>query len=233
MKKNVKQLWIGLLLTAAVIIAGCHSYPSPYELHGQRGALKPGAPYMIQKGDTLFGIAWRYGLDIDELARWNNITNKNRILAGEALQTIPPIGVMRERIIVPEVTATGMSGWIWPTRGDLAQNFSSNAPGKQGIRISGQRGQKIVAAAPGEVAYTGTGLSGFGRMVIIQHPGRILSAYGFLDEILVREGQTIAAGQAIGTMGIAANSTPMLHFETRKQGKPVNPHIYIGTSPRY
>lgn len=80
---------------------------------------------------------------------------------------------------------------------------------------------------------TGTGLSGFGRMIIIRHPNRVLSAYGYLDSVNVSEGQKLSRGQQIGTMGIGSQNMPTLHFETRKQGKAVNPYGYIGTTPRY
>lgn len=170
---------------------------------------------------------------MDELARWNNITNKNRILAGQILKTTPPAGVSRTQVVEPSVTSAGVSGWKWPTRGKVVQTFSANAPGRQGIRLSGSRGQVVNAAATGEVAYTGTGLSGFGRMVIVRHDGKVLSAYGFLDNVYVKEGERVRAGQSIGTMGIGPKNEPLLHFEVRKQGQPVNPYGYIGTTPRY
>ncbi|SUO95427.1 peptidoglycan DD-metalloendopeptidase family protein [Suttonella ornithocola] len=224
-----------LITSCIALLTACSGYraPTAVELHGQRGALKPGGNYIIKRGDTLFGIAWRYGLDMDELARWNNITDKNHILAGTVLRTSPPIGIERETVIAPSVSQSGLNGWIWPTRGNVTQSFSPTQPGKQGIRINGVRGQNIRAASDGEVAYTGTGLSGFGRMVIIRHKDRILSAYGYLDKVHVSEGQKIQRGQPLGTMGIGPRNTPMLHFETRKQGKPVNPYAYIGTTPRY
>lgn len=217
-------------------LSACSTYPhrpTAEQLHGERGALKPSGDYIVQAGDTLFGISWRYGLDINELARWNRIADKDRILAGQRLRLTPPSGVTPAKVIAPTVTSAGLPGWTWPTRGDVVQQYSANEPGRQGIRLRGQRGQAIHAAAAGEVAYTGTGLSGFGRMVIIRHPNRVLSAYGYLDSVNVSEGQKLSRGQQIGTMGIGSQNMPTLHFETRKQGKAVNPYGYIGTTPRY
>lgn len=233
MKNSVLKLMC-LCMPLLFLSACSYQYrPTATQLHGVRGALKPVGEYIVQTGDTLFGISWRYGLDINELARWNQITDKDRILAGQRLRLTPPIGVTRATVIAPAVTSVGLSGWIWPTRGDVVQTYSATEPGRQGLRIRGKRGQAIYAAASGEVVYVGTGLSGFGRMVIIRHPDRILSAYGYLDSVHVREGQIIQRGQKLGTMGIGAQNVPTLHFETRKQGKSVNPYGYIGTTPRY
>lgn len=224
-----------LLCMFSLLLNGCSTYhhKTPEELHGRRGALKPGGNYVVRRGDTLFGIAWRYGLDIDELARWNNIDNKDVILAGDILRTSPPYGVQRIKVVPPTVTSAGKSGWVWPTRGRVIQSYSATAPGRQGLRLSGKRGQAVHASSSGEVAYTGTGLSGFGRMVIIKHDNHVLSAYGYLDSVNVQEKQRVRRGQRIGTMGIGPKNIPTLHFETRKQGKPVNPYGYIGTKPRY
>lgn len=233
MRKTV-GVW---LLVLGFLLSACSSYqrgPTAFEVHGKRGQLTPGASYTIQRGDTLFGIAWRYGLDVDDLARWNGIANPDRILAGQTLRTTPPYGAsVATPVQAPRVTTSGQAGWIWPTHGKVIQTFSENAPGQQGIRLSGGRGQAVNAASSGEVAYVGTGLSGFGRMVIIRHGGRVLSAYGYLNSVNVRERQKVQRGQIIGTMGVGPRNIPTLHFETRKQGKPVNPYSYIGTQPRF
>lgn len=221
-------------IASTLWLASCSSgVRTVYDLHGKRGALAPGGNYVVRTGDTLFGIAWSYGLDVDELARWNRIADKNRIFAGQSLRTRPPSGIKRRKVVVPQISSSGVSGWRWPTRGKVTSAYSPSAPGKQGLGISGRREQAVFAANGGEVAYTGTGLSGFGRMVIVRHSNKVLSAYGYLDNVKVHEGQKIRAGQEIGAMGIGPNNTAMLHFEVRKQGQPVNPYSYIGTVARY
>lgn len=234
-KRGGVQLIAAALMVA--VLSACSSSGSyvqrATELHGARGALTPGGIYTVQRGDTLFGIAWRYGIDLDDLATWNRIKNRNHIFVGQKLRTQPPSGVTRQRVVTPKVTSRGVSGWIWPTRGKVVSGFSASAPGRQGLRFAGSRGQAVVATRPGKVAYTGTGLSGFGRMIIVQHADHLLSAYGYLDSMSVAEGQEVKQGTQIGTMGIGPNNTPMLHFEIRKRGQPVNPYSYIGTTPRY
>ncbi|MDO4643379.1 MAG: peptidoglycan DD-metalloendopeptidase family protein [Cardiobacteriaceae bacterium] len=225
-----------LLYTFALLLTACgtsYHAPTAYQLHGQRGALQPGADYIVRPGDTLFGISWRYGLDMQELARWNGISDPNRILAGSRLHTRPPQGIQREQVYVPQVTSAGLPGWIWPTRGRVTREFSPSTPGGQGIKIAGERGQPIYAARDGEVAYVGSGLSGFGRMIILRHDDKVLSAYGYLADVQVGEKQQVRRGQQIATMGISPQNSAALHFETRKQGQPINPYSFIGTAPRY
>lgn len=230
-KKIVVQ-HLALMATALLCFACGQGGSKAFHLHGERGALAAKGTYTIQRGDTLFGIAWRHGLDVQELARWNNISNPNRILAGSTLRLEPPSGVARKQVVAPKVTRTGLSNWQWPVRGKVTREFVANKPGHQGMKIAGSRGQPIYAASGGEVAYSGTGLSGFGRMVIIRHNDSTLSAYGYLQQALVSEGQKVSKGQQIATMGISPQNVAALHFETRKQGKPVNPYGFIGTTPR-
>ncbi len=236
---RVKQfIWLWLLalgLGGSTLLSGCgtHRMPTAEQLHGARGALTPGNYYVIQKGDTLFGISWRYGLDMQELASWNNITDPNHILAGSRIRMKPPTGVARILVEAPSVTSQGQAGWSWPAQGKVVTNYDANTPGRQGLKIAGQRGQAIMAARDGEVVYSGTGLSGYGRMVILRHDSNVLSAYGYLAETGVQEGQRVKRGQQIAKMGISPQNIAALHFETRKQGKPVNPYGYIGTTPRF
>lgn len=232
-QKKYRVLCHIAVASLALMSFACSSVGSKaYQLHGERGALAAKGTYTIKRGDTLFGIAWRHGLDLQELARWNNIANPDRILAGNTLRLEPPVGVARKRVVAPQVTRAGLSGWQWPVRGNVVREFDPHKPGHQGMKISGSKGQPIYAASDGEVAYSGTGLSGFGRMVIINHGNSTLSAYGYLQQALVSERQRVKKGQQIATMGISPQNTPALHFETRKQGKPVNPYGFIGTVPR-
>ena len=224
------------LTLCALILAACSSgyrAPTATQLHGQRGALRPGGDYTVRPGDTLFGIAWRYGLDIQELANWNSISDPNHILVGQRLHTTPPRGVALRPVHIPQISSNGQPGWSWPTQGRVVREYDPATPGGQGLKIAGSRGQAIRAARDGEVAYVGSGLSGFGRMVILRHDDRVLSAYGYLADVQVSEKQRVTRGQQIATMGISPQNIPALHFETRKQGQSVNPYAYIGTTPRY
>ncbi len=115
-------------------------------------------------------------------------------------------------------------------RGRIVRNFNPKRIGANGIRISGKPNQTVNAADGGVVAYKGNGLNGYGNVVVIKHDSGLLSAYGFLSKTYVKEGQQIKKRQKIGTVGFAANKKLMLHFEVRKNGKPINPKYYIGNS---
>ena len=118
--------------------------------------------------------------------------------------------------------------WQWPAHGKVIKTYSNkgNASNK-GIDIAGKRGQSVNAAAAGKVVYCGNGLRGYGRLVIIKHNTAYLSAYAHNDKLLVKEGQMVKAGQKIAQMGSSDARRVQLHFEIRKQGKPVNPLRYL------
>lgn len=114
--------------------------------------------------------------------------------------------------------------WRWPTRGRVVQTFSASDPARKGIRIRGVRGQPVVAAEAGRVVYSGSGLVGYGNLIIIKHNDKYLTAYGYNQRLLVHEGEQVARGQRIAEMGLALNGRePVLHFEIRRGGRPINP----------
>lgn len=117
--------------------------------------------------------------------------------------------------------------WKWPAKGSIIRKYSSSAPRKKGIGIAGKSGQAISAAASGKVVYSGNGLIGYGNLIIIKHNESFLSAYAHNKKVYVKEGQLVKRGEKIATMGKNENNRPMLHFEIRKNGKPVNPVSYL------
>ncbi|MEQ6340444.1 MAG: peptidoglycan DD-metalloendopeptidase family protein [Gammaproteobacteria bacterium] len=120
--------------------------------------------------------------------------------------------------------------WLWPTQGAVLSTFFGNAPGKKGLDIGGRHGQPVLAAAPGRVVYGGSGLVGYGNMVIIKHDDNYLTAYAHNNKLHVREGDQVTAGQRIADMGKSGTERVMLHFEMRFQGKPVDPLRYLPKS---
>jgi lipoprotein NlpD len=120
-----------------------------------------------------------------------------------------------------------VSHWVWPTTGPLLRGYMPEANGKKGIDIGGEAGQPIVSAADGKVVYSGSGLVGYGRLIIIKHNDSLLSAYGHNSELLVAEGDYVKAGQVIAKMGSSGTSSTRLYFEIRQDGKPVNPLRYL------
>jgi lipoprotein NlpD len=119
------------------------------------------------------------------------------------------------------VPSKRIGAWRWPTRGEVVGRFG--AAGGKGIDISGRAGQEIVASAPGRVVYSGSGLRGYGKLIIIKHNNRYLSAYAHNQKLHVKEGDTVQSGQRIADMGQSDAKRIMLHFEIRRDGKPVDP----------
>ena len=117
-------------------------------------------------------------------------------------------------------------GWIWPVNGKILSGFSENQNAK-GMDIAGKLGQAVLAAAPGKVVYSGTGLRGYGKLIIIKHNKTYLSAYAHNSRILVKEGQNVAKGYKIAEMGDSDADQVKLHFEIRQLGKPVDPAKYL------
>ena len=128
---------------------------------------------------------------------------------------------------LPEKLPSGPLHWSWPCQGKLLHGFDPEQPGGKGIDIGGRLGQDVSAAANGWVVYSGSGLIGYGQLVIVKHDNSLLSAYGHNGKLLVKEGDAVRAGQVIAAMGENGANGPMLHFEIRRDGKPVNPLDYL------
>ncbi len=117
--------------------------------------------------------------------------------------------------------------WRWPAQGTLVERFAAGDPARQGIDLRGRAGAAVVAAADGEVVYSGNGLVGYGELIIIKHSAEFLSAYGHNRRRLVAEGERVRSGQAIAEMGRAPNGFDALHFEVRRAGRPVDPLQFL------
>jgi lipoprotein NlpD len=131
----------------------------------------------------------------------------------------------------PARPATTQLHWRWPAQGRLLRRFDSNGTGKKGIAIGGRLNSPVVAAAGGRVVYRGSGLVGYGRLIIVKHNNNYLSAYGHNQELLVDEGDQVRAGQLIARMGSSGTNQVMLHFEIRQNGKPVDPLKLLPRDP--
>ncbi len=310
-----KLVILGALLLA---LAGCASTPSS----------RPGV-YVVERGDTLYSIAWRHGVDYRTLARLNHIEPPYVIHPGQRLRVSSPrprttadnhaapgapralaryTGRVKPEPLAPYPvrqpeplakptyqgnTATASNDaprsaappparrepppspsvavatprppaepaprpspssqparqataapstpaasspassrgakivWQWPSDGPVVKPYTASADGKRGINIGGQVGQPVKAAARGRVVYSGSGLRGYGNLIIIKHDGSYLTAYGYNSELLVREGDVVNAGQRIASMGVNADRQPALHFELRRDGQPVDPLQYL------
>jgi lipoprotein NlpD len=145
-----------------------------------------------------------------------------------------PAAMPSTPVAAPAATTTPVvhydGHWVWPTRGRLLRSYQSSGRGKRGIDIGGHDGQPVKAAANGKVVYAGSGLVGYGRLIIIKHNENLLSAYGHNSKLLVSEGDQVRAGQQIAEMGSSGTSRTELYFEVRKDGKPVDPLRYLPKS---
>ena len=226
-----------------LLLTGCGTTPRPAE----RAAPQP-ETYVVKPNDTLSSIASRHGLDYREVARWNRIGADFKITVGQRLWLGPPADaapaagtatVPRQKSLpgstavppllpanpeaqsaqaVPSPVLTALQ-WAWPT---LHAANPQRVPGG-GILITGQIGQDIRAASAGKVVYNGNGIRGYGNLIIIRHGERALTAYAHNRDTQVHEGDEVLLGQVIAHMGEGAPGKPVLYFEIRLDGKPVDP----------
>lgn len=207
------------------LLAGCAEIPR-----------EDAGSYVVKPQDTLYSIAWRHGLDYQDLARWNHIGADYRILVGQTLllhgaaapahSTVPhavaakpataaPVARTRP---APSVGAISALKWVWPTE---HASMPPSVPGG-GLLLSGRLGQEVRAACAGRVVYVGNGIRGYGNLIIVKHDEDLLSAYAHNRDVQVQESQEVAVGQVIGHMGEGAPGKAVLYFEIRRGGKPVD-----------
>lgn len=273
-----------LSLLAVVVLAACQpvKQPAPIEELPQPADIKI-RQHTVGKGDTLYSIAWRNGMDYHELASINNISAPYTIYPNQIIQlehadaarraaynpqndNVTVTAIADERLEVAPVSpaagvsaypsvassptvsavtpsvehtpqpvsqpvvmnrATSSSGWMWPVQGRVIRSFSSSDPMRKGIDIDGKLGDAVLAAKKGSVVYAGAGLSGYGQLIIVKHDEQYLSAYAHNSKLLVQEGDSVQAGQKIAEVGSSGTDTNKLHFEIRKDGKPVDPATYL------
>jgi len=189
--------------------------------------------HTVRSGETLYSIAHSYNLDHRQLAHWNHLGDGSVIRDGQRLRLKPPAGSVsgsstpntsakpQSQLAVPAPT------WRWPTAGRVYLHYGASQKTESGIRIAGNNGQVITTAAAGEVVYAGNGLASYGNLLIIKHNEGWLSAYGFNSVLLVWEGQKVGTGQSIARMGQDLAGRAVLHFEIRRNGKPVDPVRYL------
>lgn len=252
----------GATLLACCLLAACAgNAPAPIVDHSRPGASDADPVYRVLRGDTLFSIAFRYGLDYRRLAAANDIAPPFTIYAGQLLRLAeadPPVRQAPTQQTVskraaaaqpvpkptttpsPKAAATSkpaptrtaasqpanasnvpVSAWRWPSGGAVKRRFDGTR--HKGIDIVGKRGDEILAAAGGRVVYAGSGIAGYGLMVIVRHNDEYLSAYGHNDSLLVEEGDAVSPGQLLARMGSSGTDSVKLHFELRRRGRPVDP----------
>ena len=218
-------------MLASVLLSGCgaHVY------------------HKVEPGETLYSISWIYGYDFKDIAAWNGIRAPYAVTSGQRLRVAPdvegppgvavtaPVNTARPHTSVTDKTATAIEDtetektiiWSWPASGKIVNRFTNEQSMKKGLDIGGKLGQPVYSAAAGRVAYRGHGIVGYGELIIIKHSQSYLSAYAHNHEILVKEGENVKPGQMIARMGDSGTTFPHLHFQIRRDGKPVDPMKYL------
>ena len=261
------QTWlISLLISLCLLLTGCSYEVLHYSAKSNRtyasnnasvSSVPSSGVHRVQSGETLFSIAFRYGLDYRELARSNGIDApyiiypKQKIRLSGAKKSISTVVNNSTKTtpstagnaktsrsistaIVPSKRATKLSksdikddiisgGWSWPVDGKVSRGFSNAGVSSKGIDIKAEQGALIKAAADGTVVYAGSGLIGYGNLVIVKHNDVYLSAYAYNERILVKEKQNVRAGDSLAVIGGKGNDRPLLHFEVRRDGQPIDP----------
>ncbi len=220
--------WL-LLSFLSFLVSGCAGFQPQAPIQPKKRDLTSSSYYKVKKGDTLYSVGFRSGHGYKRLAVWNHIYSPYKLYIGQKLKlfkSMPTKEVLKKNTSISKGNKKVLRlHWQWPVTGKIVRNFYST--GSKGIDISGRIGQKIKAAESGVVAYSSSGLLGYGKLLIIKHNYLYLSAYAHNRRLLVKEGQKIKKGQLIAEMGVGVNGKPALHFEIRRNGKPVNPVIYL------
>lgn len=229
---------------------GCSSVPT------QSRDLVGARYYVVGSGDTLYSVGVRTGYGYKKIAIWNSIRSPYKLSVGKKLKLYSnwkkkskwkPASKKKvkkkskwkrtnkkktakkkstkKKVKAKPSTSLKKLHWRWPVKGKIASSFY--ATDKKGINIAGKVGRKIRAAESGIVVYSGSSLVGYGRLLIIKHNYLYLSAYAQNRRLLVKEGQKVKRGQVIAEMGVGVNAKPLLHFEIRRNGEPVNPVKYL------
>lgn len=302
--------WAAVALTLLLTACGVAPRAVVVDRGGQeRGAGRSntaqhdsGRVHVVQRGDTLYSIAFRHSLEYRQVAAWNGIGEPYTIYPGQRIRLSPPGRAVAQSGSRPAAnagaggdarppsTATPTTGgsairpadpassgagastppatppagggaqppstpastagtpapvtaqpapkppasapsgpvrWQWPTAGQIVGRFVAGDPTRQGLSIAGNPGQPVHAAGDGVVVYSGSGLIGYGELVIIKHNDEFLSAYGHNRKRLVGEGEQVRAGQQIAEMGRSGAARDMLHFEIRRSGRPVDPLAHL------
>jgi lipoprotein NlpD len=220
-----------------VFLAACASTQKPAPVVDRKQparAAQPAAPkaaptpsaaegtYVVKKGDTLYSIALEHGADYREVAAWNRLSDPTKINVGQVLRVTPP---EESRVQVGKAKL--------PERGearplDLPPPQQSQAkPQPPPVDIDGKLGDPVIAAAAGRVTYTGAGIPGLGKLVVIKHDNGFITVYAHNRDILVKEQQTVRRGQKIAEVGNTDADRPKLHFQIRKGSAAVDPMRYL------
>jgi lipoprotein NlpD len=243
-RSNCSLPWLPnvVLLVFLLCVSACSHNPDKVPVvERSTGRLNSSGYYIVQPGDSLYSIAWNYGLEFRSLARANGLPSPYTIHPGDKLRlraaSAANSGVSSRSPTTRSsgstggaatrhsagVPATNKEQWLWPASGSVIRFYSASRNLHKGIDIQGKIGQSVLAAKSGKVVYAGKGLKAYGLLVIVKHDTHYLSAYAYNRSASVKEGDRVKKGQQIARMGTRDGKQAMLHFEIRRDGKTVNP----------
>jgi len=249
-----------IILIAIFFVSSCSSHRTTNISDRSTQAVYKGKIHTVARGETLFSIAWRYGIDLNKLASFNGIKPPYTIFPSQKIRldihSKKGFSSNANSVVKPNENDIAKSSsdetanrsknrsdnkknlpkativyspvkWQWPAAGKPVALFQGNLGLNKGIDIRGNLGEPVLAAASGRVVYAGSGLSGYGNLLIIKHSEIFLSAYAHNNTLLVKEGDFIKGGQHIADMGSSGTDRVKLHFEIRSEGSPVDPLRYL------
>ena len=221
-------------------MAGCAPYPGE-GLSPEIGSSS--TIHRVQRGETLWSIAQRYGVSMDTLVRENRISDVGQIEVGQALRIpggreskLAPVRIPEPAPAIPAVSSagpvrTGMGEeFTWPVQGKVIAIFGTRWRGRvnKGIDVQARAGTEVRATRSGKVSFVHEGLPGFGKTIILEHAEGFASVYAYVGEILVRQDEWVNQRQVIARVGETGRTqVPALHFEIRRNQKAQNPLHYL------
>lgn len=241
--------WFAVIGGAILLLLGCSESLVPAPVVDRTEVLDTQGRYTVQPYDTLYAIAWRLGKDYRDLAQYNDLTPPFVIQAGEVIWVEAPpqrstnqqpgrvnkakpsvvAQVTNNKVLLrsssdnsPKTaeTLTSKIALSWPLCPDGQDKITIK---NNGVDILGRSNAPVVSAADGKVVYSGNGLRGYGRLIIIKHSDAYLSAYAHTQRVFVKEGDEVHQGQRIACIGQGGTEGAKLHFELREDGRPVDP----------
>ncbi|MGI1677748.1 MAG: peptidoglycan DD-metalloendopeptidase family protein [Cellvibrionaceae bacterium] len=251
---NPAKLRVVNILSTIVILTACSGpkHKAPLTDLQQPPSYKI-TSHTVASNETLYSIAWRYGLDVRDLASTNDLGAPYLLRPGQRLNLdtrSQPTHKMKKTpknrsvdqrsknkpLATPPRKQTSTQkhklSWRWPASGTLLAKFGDRQALSKGIDIAAKKGEPVFAAESGSVVYAGDGLRGYGNLLIIKHEYNFLSAYAHNQKILVGEGDSVKAGQKIAEIGSSGTDRNKLHFEIRQDGNPVDPLQHLPRRPK-
>ena len=241
-----RKTLVFLIVLFSTLIQGCTPYNAPIiDLEQPPSQLIK--THLVEEGETLYSIAWRYDFNVRELARINRLSEPYQVRKGQVISldkniksaSMPVIEKVKKAVskvtdksrstaktttINQSLTKLGQNKLRWqrPIKGKIIEAYNPRDL-RKGVEIQAVSGASVKSAARGVVVYAGDGLRVYGKLVIIKHTDYLLSAYGHNQKLLVKEGQVVDGSKIISKLG----SSGRLYFEIHKDGKPINPMTYI------